>query len=111
MDWEQARARSVAHWQRILGAIGTGEPFELMQEVNAVIALCEMARREARAHGDWRTCRYCLAFQQIGGCSELQREMMGALIARNWDRARQHAAHAIALLEALEVPAATSLAI
>lgn len=109
MDWEQARARSVDHWRQILAAIGTRDPFELMQEVNAVLALCDMARREARTHGDWRTCRYCLAFQQIGGCSELQREMMGALIARNWDHARQYAAHAIVLLEGLEVPA-TSLA-
>ena len=107
MDWEQARARSVAHWRRIQDAIGAAEPFALMQEVNAVIALCEMARRDARTHGDWRTCRYCLAFQQIGGCSELQREMMGALIARNWDHARQYAAHAIALLEGLEVPTAS----
>jgi hypothetical protein len=104
ITWTDARTLTLAKWRDIQTALAEPDPLELITEINAVCSLCERAKAEAKLHGAWWPCRYCAAFEQFGGCADLQGRLTEAIVRSDWQRASALVAEAIADLEALELP-------
>jgi hypothetical protein len=102
--WTEAKTATLAKWRDIRRSLAEPDPLALITEINAVCSLCETAKERARSHGTWLTCRYCLAFQQFGGCSDLRCHLSEAIARKDWAQAGALVAQAIADLEALELP-------
>lgn len=104
ITWTDAKALTLAKWRDIQTALAQPDSLELITEINTVCSLCERAKEHARSHGTRLTCRYCLAFQQFGGCSDLRGHLSEAISRNDWEKAGELVAKAIADLEALELP-------
>lgn len=104
MTWREAINGTVRQWSTIRDAIGVAAPVDLLTEINAVCDLCEKA--EAEAGSGIERCRYCLFYQQFGGCQEVSGRMSEAVAAGDWDRLRSLVDQMIEGLGKLEVPAA-----
>lgn len=104
MTWAEAKQKTVEQWRTLIPRIGVDDPLELLSEVNAVNALCDRARVEAARHDDWRKCRFCIAFEQLGGCGAVEAVLSEKILAREWDEARDLARRVLGELIALEVP-------
>ncbi|HSG39323.1 MAG TPA: hypothetical protein VLE27_06770 [Thermoanaerobaculia bacterium] len=105
MNWTEARDRSLEQWRTILTSIGQRDPNELVVWTFSAYGLCDKAAELAEDEGQLTgsVCRFCLAFQQQGGCLEARDRLIGALISGDLDRAREVVHSMIADLEALEV--------
>ncbi len=102
MDWNEAKARTVAQWEEIRAGLGNQLPVDLVAEVNAVAELCVKAREAA---GEPATrCDFCIAFGDVGGCSRVNLQITEALLAEDWDRARHYIDEVLQLLREAEVP-------
>lgn len=90
MDWNQALRSTIKQWEAIRDSIGTAHEIELLTEINAVCDLCEKAREESCAETGffYDRCRYCIAFQQFGGCQEISARMSQAVVEKDWPRLR-----------------------
>ena len=104
MDWQEARESTIELWQGIAKAVDRQDPVELLTEINAVCDLCFAAHEQAPAALD--RCRHCLAFQQFGGCREVNGLMSEKVVEKDWDGLRELIDQFISLLEGLETPAA-----
>ena len=104
MTWKEAINGTVRQWTTIRDAIGVAEPVDLLAEINAVCDLCE--KSEAEAGSAIERCRYCLFYQQFGGCQEMSGRMSEAVIEKDWDRLRLLVDQMIEGLGTLEAPAA-----
>lgn len=102
MDWSEARQSTVDLWKGIRDAIGSAEELELLTEINAVCGLCEKAR-ESTEHGEG-PCRYCLAYQQFGGCQAASLEMSDLVVQGRWDELKELSDRFISQLETMEIP-------
>jgi hypothetical protein len=104
MNWSQAKQRTIEQWRALIPRIGSDDPLDLLAEVNGVTALCEQARIAAAEHGDWHKCRYCIAFEQQGGCGAVEAVLSEKLMSHEWDEARDLARRVLSDLEALDIP-------
>ncbi|HKV09930.1 MAG TPA: hypothetical protein VJ725_17455 [Thermoanaerobaculia bacterium] len=102
MTWTEAIHGTVRQWTTIRDSIGTAPPVDLLTEINAVCDLCE--KSEAEAGSGIERCRYCLFYQQFGGCQEVSGRMSEAVVEQDWDRLRQLVDQMIEGLEKLKVP-------
>lgn len=102
MDWKLARDETLDLWRTIRGMIDQPDELELLTEVNAICALCEAANQEGAR--DLTRCERCLAFQQFGGCQQINLEMSERIVARDWNGLRDLVDVFIHNLETLELP-------
>lgn len=101
-DWKQARQQALGTWRDIRGSIGEADTLGLLTDINAVFALCDKAKEEAG--GDADRCRYCLFYDQFGGCREVSGDMSEKVVEKDWEGLRELIDEFIAHLEELEVP-------
>ena len=66
LKWRTARDETLVLWQNIRGMIDEPDEIELLTEINALCALCEVANAEEPK--TLTCCERCLAYQQFGGC-------------------------------------------
>src|SRR5688500_4767046 len=104
MTWTEAKQQTVAQWRSLVERIGHDDVLDLLIELNAVTALCERARVDALQRGDSRKCQYCLAYEQLGGCGEVEEVLSEKLVSGEWDEARDLARRILGDLESLQVP-------
>lgn len=102
MDWQEAKDNTLRALLRFREAIGQAEPLELLIEINAICDLCEKASAEAA--GDWGRCRYCLFYQQHGGCQGINLEMSERIVAGEWDELRALVEEFIERLGTMKLP-------
>lgn len=103
MNWDSARKETLETWRRIRAMIDAPDELELITEINAVCALCDAANdAEPR---DLSRCERCLAFQQFGGCKEINLEMTQRIVEKDWGVLRALVDRFIDGLENLELPA------
>lgn len=82
--------------------IDEGDELALLIEINAICALCEAAgEREPRSQ---TRCERCLAFQQFGGCQQVNLEMSERVVQKDWQALRGLVEGFIRNLETLEIP-------
>lgn len=106
MDWKDARTSTIELWQGISKAVDREDQVELLTEINAICDLCVAAHEEAPAALD--RCQHCLAFQQFGGCREVNGLMSVKVVEKDWDGLRKMIDEFISLLESVDTPAGVS---
>ena len=84
MTWTEAIEGTIRQWTDIRNAVGVADTVTLLTEINAVCDLCEKSETEA-GNGIER-CRYCLFYQQFGGCQEVSGRMSEAVVEKDWNR-------------------------
>lgn len=104
MNWLEAKRRTIEQWRWIRDRIGTADVLELVEDVNGVTALCEKAQQDAASVGDWHKCRFCIAYDQLGGCGAVEGVLTECLLDHNLTEARDLANRILGDLESLEVP-------
>lgn len=102
LAWRQARDETLELWRKIRRMLDEPDGLELLTEVNAICALCEAANQEEAP--DLTRCERCLAFQQFGGCQQINLEMSERIVERNWGALRDLVDVFIHNLETLELP-------
>ena len=102
MNWTSARDETLDLWRKIRGMIDAPDELELLTEINAICALCDAAN-EAEPR-DLGRCERCLAFQQFGGCREINLEMSERIVEEDWDGLRLLVDRFIQSLEDLDLP-------
>ncbi len=103
MDWQQARERTFEKWRRIRDGIGTGDPVELLAELNAVCDLCEKAREVAGRDGE--RCAHCVVFGTPESCKDARFEVGEALLDCDLEQARSLVEEVIERVRSAELPA------
>lgn len=83
---DEARARSVRQWRRILAGIGRRDARAIVCDLNEPSAMCELALEDAG--GEARRCRYCTVFDNAGRCAEARWRITGALLSGEIETAR-----------------------
>ncbi len=102
MDWETAKTETLELWLKIRLMIDEPDELELLTEINAICALCDAAHEQEPR--DLSRCERCLAFQQFGGCQQINLEMSERVVEKDWDAVRILVDRFIHNLENLEVP-------
>lgn len=102
MTWETARNEALELWRQIRRMVDRPDELELLTEINAVCALCEIANSEEPK--TLTRCERCLTFQQFGGCQGINLEMTEKVVAKDWDALRGLIDKFINLLQDLEIP-------
>jgi len=103
MTWQEARDQTLELWQKIRAMIDTPDELDLLTEVNAICALCDAANEQEPR--DLSRCERCLAFQQFGGCQQINLEMSERIVEKDWPALRELVDRFIHNLESLEMPA------
>lgn len=106
MTWTDAIQGTIRQWTDIRAAVGVADTVTLLTEINAVCDLCE--KSEAEAGNGIERCRYCLFYQQFGGCQEVSGRMSEAVVEKDWDRVRHLIDETIHGLRRLALPAERS---
>ncbi len=107
MDWEDALQETLRVWTRIRGTLAQTDSLDLLIDINAVCALCEKSKEDAAATGELDKCRYCLFYEQFGGCREVSARMSEAVAAKDWDTLRVLVDTFLTQLQAVKVPLPT----
>lgn len=102
MNWRSATDDTLALWRRIRAMIEIPDELDLLTEINAACAMCEAAAEEEPR--DLGRCNRCLAFQQFGGCHEVNLEMSVRVAEKDWEGLRELVDQFIHNLETLEIP-------
>lgn len=102
MSWRSATDETLGLWRRIRSMIDSPDELELLTEINAACAMCDAATETEPK--DLTRCERCLAFQQFGGCHEINLEMSVRVAEKDWDSLRNLVDRFIHNLENLEVP-------
>jgi hypothetical protein len=102
MNWETARQSTIELWKEIRRSVGSADSVELLREINAVSDLCVKAREEAA--DQMARCRFCIAYQQFGGCEGATMRMSECAVDRDWEGLRTLIDDFVEQLEALEIP-------
>lgn len=106
MEWREARESTIELWQGISRAVDREDQVELLTEINAICDLCVAAHEQSPAALD--RCKHCLAYQQFGGCREVNGLMSVKVVEGDWDGLRKMIDEFISLLEGVETPAVSS---
>lgn len=102
MTWNEARDTTLHQWLAIRESLPSDDPVALLTEINVVCDLCQRAGQAAG--GDLDRCQYCIFYQQLGGCREVNAQMSEGVVAKDWERVRSLVDAFIANLRRLEVP-------
>jgi hypothetical protein len=102
MDWQEAKQNTLQVWSAILASLGRQDEVGLLTEINAITDLCEMAKEVA--HGDLKTCLYCPAYQQFGGCREVSAKLSELVVDKDWAELRRMVQQVIGQLEGMRLP-------
>jgi hypothetical protein len=102
VNWEEARKRSIEAWSRVQDSIGTADVTQLLTSINEMSELCDKAVEASQ--GEHR-CKYCVAYQQLGGCQDLTALLSHYVAEKNWPMTRKLAAEFMDRLKKLDLPA------
>lgn len=111
-NWQTAKQETLALWLRIREMVDDPDEIELLTEINAICALCEVAKADdsevadseaddSEVHG---RCAHCLAYQQFGGCGAVNGEMSELVAERDWNGLSVMVDRFVESLRGLEVP-------
>lgn len=101
MDWKEARDSTLVYWKELRDVLHEKDETELLTDINAVNDLCQKARNEA--DGAWGRCRFCIAYQQFGGCTGVSLRMSECVVDRDLAALRELVDWFIEQLESLSV--------
>jgi hypothetical protein len=107
MTWTEAIQGTIRQWTTIREALGVADTVTLLTEINAVCDLCE--KSETEAENGIERCRYCLFYQQFGGCQEVSGRMSEAVVEKDWERVRHLIDEMVQGLQRLELPTQPSV--
>ncbi len=106
MEWHEAKDRTVALWEGLRERADTMDELELLTELNAAFALCEVAEADLQAAGGGPNhCRYCAFYQQFGGCRGISLRMSVRVVEHDREGLRELIDEFLGYLRALAVPA------
>ena len=108
MNWREARDGTLRQWTAIRDALEQADPVYLLTEINAVCGLCEKSDQEAG--NPFERCRYCLFYQQFGGCQEFSGDLSERVADKDWEGARWMIDDMIEKLSRLELPGSAAAA-
>lgn len=100
--WKPAVDETIALWRKIRTMIEIPDELDLLTEINAACAMCDAAGSEEPR--DLSRCERCLAFQQFGGCHEVNLQMSVRVAEKDWEGLRQLVDQFIHRLEELRIP-------
>jgi hypothetical protein len=106
MTWTDAIQGTIRQWTDIREAVEVADTVTLLTEINAVCDLCE--KSDTEAGNPIERCRYCLFYQQFGGCQEVSGRMSEAVVEKDWDRVRHLIDEMIHGLQKLQLPVESS---
>ena len=86
LRWDEARARSLRHWRWIVERIGSSDPMTIVDELNELGGLCEMAVEQAG--GEEGHCRHCVVFGDARQCVDTRLDISALVLAGETDKAR-----------------------
>lgn len=84
--WDEARSRSIRHWRWIVDSIGRRDAMMIVDELNDLGALCEMAVEQAG--GEEGHCRHCVVFGDATQCVDTRLDISALVLAGENDDAR-----------------------
>jgi hypothetical protein len=100
MNWEEARQKSIEAWASVQETIGTADITELLARINAMNEMCDKAEEASGGHD---RCRYCVAYNQAGGCQEITARLSHYAAEKNWPMTRKLAEEFMERLKKLEI--------
>lgn len=101
MEWNEAKSNTLDTWGRIRRAVDKKDELELLTEINAICDLCVAAKQDAGEGNE--PCPHCPAYEQFGGCRQVNAEMSALVVEKDWDGLRQAVDDFIADLRDMDV--------